>query len=224
MKNEITLVDVLATLARMPGAIGRAFANRAHRRMMRRAPVFTAHDMPENLFGKLVGSARPLRQRVLEAPLSKRLCVYYDVSIDAMADKSFVRVLRSVQDAVPFVLEDETGRAVIDPAHAMISAGVDGFYYSHPRDAAPQERELLKRTGLAGTYVTTILKRFEHKRHCPDRVCVGLCPALSSRGCVTLVSNANATRVVSCGCLARGLRSHGDVRLSVSGRSTVRRW
>ena len=151
--SEISLVDLLAAFARIPGAVGRHLANRAHRRMMRKAPAFTARDMPENTFGKLVGRVRPLAGRVLEAPLSKRLCVYYDISIDAMADNSMLRTLASVQDAMTFMLEDETGRAVIDPAHAMVSSGIDSISYSGMREAATQERELLVRTGLSGATV-----------------------------------------------------------------------
>jgi len=147
------LVDFFAAFGRIPGAFGRYFADRKHRKWMRKAPTFSVRDIPENTFAKIVGHVRPLRERALEAPLSKRLCVYYDVSIDAMAGNSMLRTLASVQDGIPFVLQDNTGGAVIDPAHAFVSSGIDALSTSGLRDAGPAERELLIRTGVAGRSV-----------------------------------------------------------------------
>jgi len=145
----MTFVDVLAAFGRIPGALSRYFADRKHRRWMRRAPTFLVRDMPENTFAKIVGHVRPFRERALEAPLSKRLCVYYDVSIDAMAGNSMVRTLASVQDGIPFLLKDHTAAAVIDPAHAFVSSGIDALSASSLNNAGENERALLLRTNLS---------------------------------------------------------------------------
>jgi len=148
MSQKLDVVDVLAAIGRIPGALGRYFADRKHRRWMRRAPTFLVRDMPENKFAKIVGHVRPFRERALEAPLSKRLCVYYDVSIDAMAGDSMLRTLATVQDGIPFLLKDHTAAAVIDPAHAFVSAGIDALSTSTGRAVGVQERALLDRTDL----------------------------------------------------------------------------
>lgn len=148
--SENSVYELLAAIGRIPGALRRGVAERRHRKRMRRAQVYAVRDLPENTFGKLVGWVRPLGSRVLEAPLSGRLCIYYDVSIDAMVEGSMVRVLASEQDGIPFLLEDETGRAVIDPAHASMSVEVDAMSMSRPNDAGERERELLVRTGALG--------------------------------------------------------------------------
>ncbi|HUS31818.1 MAG TPA: hypothetical protein VMZ53_25125 [Kofleriaceae bacterium] len=142
--------DLFAAFVRIPGAVGRYFADRKHRKWMRKAPTFRVRDMPENMFAKIVGHVRPFRDRAIEAPLSKRLCVYYDVSIDAMVGNSMLRTLATVQDGIPFVLRDDSGAAVIDPAHAFVSSGIDAMSESRPLEADAAQRELLVRTGLAG--------------------------------------------------------------------------
>ena len=148
MSNGVDLFELLAALRRIPGAISRRFADRKHRKWLRKAPTFSIVDMPENTFAKIVGHARPFRERALEAPISKRLCVYYDVSIDQMSENnSLVRTLTSVQDGIPFVLEDHTGVAVIDPAHAFVSSGIDAITTAND-DTKLNERELIARTGL----------------------------------------------------------------------------
>jgi hypothetical protein len=154
MNRQANLFEVVAALGRVPGALGRYFADRRHRRWMRRAPTFLIRDMPENKFAKIVGHVRPFRDRVLEAPLSKRLCVYYDVSIDMMSDEnSMLRTLASVQDGMPFLLHDHTARAVIDPAHALVSAGIDAVSASIVHLATENELALLQRTRLLGDVV-----------------------------------------------------------------------
>jgi hypothetical protein len=151
--SEVSILEFLAAIGRIPGALGRYAADRKHRKLMRKAPVFTVRDLPENTFGKIVGRVRPLRERAIEAPLSKRVCVYYDISVDAMVGESMVRTLASLQDGIPFVLQDETGGAVIDPAHAFVSAGIDALSTSELADAGPAERDILVRTNLSGRTV-----------------------------------------------------------------------
>lgn len=114
---------------------------------MKRAPQFSLAEMPENTFGKVVGLARPEQKRLLEAPLSGRLCVYYEAYVDAMYNGSFVRTLANEQEGLAFIVDDATGRALVDPTVAFMSTGVD--YVSLPglTDRSEREQSFLRRTG-----------------------------------------------------------------------------
>ena len=153
MSGGLNVVDLFAAFGRIPGALSRYLADRKHRKWLRKAPSFLVSEMPENTFGKIVGHVRPFRERALEAPLSKRLCAYYDVSIDVMSDDSMLRTIASVQDGMPFLLKDNTGAAVIDPSHAFVSSGIDAVSRSIVREAAPVELALLERTQILGSKV-----------------------------------------------------------------------
>jgi hypothetical protein len=143
------LLELFAALRRIPGAVGRSLADRKHRRWMRKAPTFLIRDMPENTFAKIVGHARPFRGRALEAPLSKRKCVYYDISIDLMTDaNSYLRTIATYQDGLPFVLQDNTGAAIIDPAHAFVSSGIDATATSNGHDVTDTQKALLQRASV----------------------------------------------------------------------------
>jgi hypothetical protein len=147
MSRKLTPFEVYAVFARIPGALGRFFADRKHRKLMRDASTFRVRDLPENTFAKIVGHVRPFRDRALEAPLSKRLCVYYDISVDVMVGESMLRTLSTVQDGVSFVLQDDSGGAVIDPAHALVSAGIDAVSTSQNGPLTDAERDLVRRSG-----------------------------------------------------------------------------
>jgi hypothetical protein len=97
---------------------------------------------------------QPHRACVLEAPLSGRLCAYYSIEVLGRMRRppSFGRrgdrqpdIVANEDEAVPFELEVDGRRAVIDPADAWISSGFD-----HRRTGATNEREraLCMRLGL----------------------------------------------------------------------------
>ncbi len=146
--NRLNLTDLIGLASRMPGALRRRLAERRHRKLMHAAPRFALAEMPENTFGKLVGLARPADGRLLEAPLSGRLCVYYEVSIDAMANRTMLRTLVTEQEGIPFVLADGDSRAFVDPAHAVMSTGIDHVTSSTLRLRTPREEALLARHRL----------------------------------------------------------------------------
>ena len=133
-------------------------AERRLRRRMRQARLVPLIDAPEDTLVRVVGTVRPLAGRVLEAPLSGRLCVYYAVEVLASAAASTptdplpvlgANVIASEQDGVAFVLDDGHARAVVDPAHATIAAAFDHVSTSAAAfDASPEQRELLIRHDL----------------------------------------------------------------------------
>jgi hypothetical protein len=132
-------------------------ADRKVRKLLRGAPERSLTELSENSFAKLVGRVQPHRARVLEAPLSGRLCAYYSIEVLGTMRRPGVFVRRSdgehhqrhvvanEDEAVPFELEVDGQHAVIDPADAWISSGFD-----HQRTGATDERAraLCVRLGL----------------------------------------------------------------------------
>jgi hypothetical protein len=126
---------------------------RRHRRLLRGARVFRAADMPENTFGKLVGRARPVGKKVLEAPVSRRLCLYYEVTIHALSGRTPFTQLGGEQQGGPFMLEDDSGRALVDPTNAFMSTAIDFTTRSSLKLFSEPAGALLERLGLAGKRV-----------------------------------------------------------------------
>ena len=123
--------------------------DRRIRKRLRVARPYSIATLPESTIGRVVGAARPFEQRVLEAPLSGRICVYYVIELFELRPASPLRLLATEQEGIPFVLEDETGRAMIDPAHARCSCAFDHESESKAAfDADPRQRDLLERHSL----------------------------------------------------------------------------
>ena len=141
----------MGTLGRLLTAVGDGFfADFRLRRRMRKAPRAELGSLAENTFARITGTVRPNGKRLLEAPLSGRLCAYYSVTVIAASEHLGQRTtIGSEEDALTFVVDDGSGRAVIDPAHAVISAAFDFLSESMAAfDADPQQRATLERMGL----------------------------------------------------------------------------
>jgi hypothetical protein len=153
MKSRPGLIDLIRAMRRIPSALTRGSQARRHRALMKEATRYSIADMPENTFGKLVGRARPSNKRLIEAPLSGRLCVYFEVAIDAISGGAMVRQLAAEQEGIAFILDDDTGRAYIDPATAYMSTAQDKVATSTLALASPRQEALLTRHGLSGRKV-----------------------------------------------------------------------
>jgi len=91
------------------------------------APEIRLADLTENTRARLKGVVAPFRSELLEAPLSGRPCVHYRVTI-WVHDRGYisgVHELGVLERALPFVIEEDGARAVIDPASARFFAGID---------------------------------------------------------------------------------------------------
>lgn len=149
--------------------------DRRIRKLLRDAQPYSLAELPESTIGRVTGFARPLDQRVLEAPVSGRICVYYVVELIEMRPASPLRTLASEQEGIPFVLEDETGRAMIDPAHARCSCAFDHETESKAAfDADPRQRELLERFSLVHRdwFQTQGIRYREAAITIDERICV----------------------------------------------------
>ena len=147
------LAPPMGTFARLLAAFEEGFFPGRHlRRKLRKAPRAELATLPENTFARITGMVRPFDKRLLEAPLSGRLCVYYAVEvISAYGAKT--RELRTEigaeHEGTSFQLDDDTAIAVINPAHARIDAAFDFVSESKAAfDADERQRALLERLDL----------------------------------------------------------------------------
>jgi hypothetical protein len=96
------------------------------RRKLRQASARPIADLPEDTEGRVVGIARA-HGEPLVAPLSGRPCVYYTARLEREPDATGPggeampwTTVASETRAVAFVIEDETGRALVEPTAAKV--------------------------------------------------------------------------------------------------------
>src|SRR5262245_28416269 len=108
---------------------------------MRRAPRWSLGAMPEDTFGRVTGSV--LDGELLVAPLSGRSCVYFSVFVDERlrpklgANAPHWTRLAAERRGVPFVIEEDGHRAVIEPRRARVMVDIDYGRYRDPPDPPP---------------------------------------------------------------------------------------
>lgn len=117
-------------------------------RLLAHTPRVQLADLQEGTFGRVVGRAEQLDD-VLIAPITGRRCVYWRVRVlDAMKVE---QEIINEERGIPFVVDDGSARAVVDPAGAIIGMNEDG------RDEAgwqkvtntPEHKFLAHHTGAA---------------------------------------------------------------------------
>jgi hypothetical protein len=124
-------------------------------RRLREAGPRPIADLPEDTPGRVAGIAQPPSEPLI-APFSGRPCVYYAASIERRspmdpaalaatplaADAGWL-VLASETRSIAFVIQDETGRALIEPTAARVELDASA---SAPLDGASltlRQREFL---------------------------------------------------------------------------------
>jgi len=133
-------------------------ADRKIRKLLRNASERTLPEVRESTFVRVTGTVQPHRSRVVEAPLSGRLCAYYSLVIRAPVRAWSVNSRRAhdryvtvgeEDEGIPFELEVDGLRAVIDPTNAWISSSFDHKVHLH--DGDERALEIWRRRGLVGT-------------------------------------------------------------------------
>lgn len=89
--------------------------DRVRKRRLRAAHPWPIAELPEDTLGRVIGRAK-LLEETLTAPLTGRECVYYNVRVSE-GEQPGTTVIDDHR-GVPFVLEDSTGRAIVDPTGA----------------------------------------------------------------------------------------------------------
>ena len=143
----------MAWLNRLLAAFAEGFfPERSFRRQMRNALPAELGSLADNTFARVIGTVGTYEHRLLEAPLSGRLCVYYSVQVIAVGKSGGIEhrtEIGSEQEGITFMLSDETGHAVIVPDHARISAAFDHETRSAAGfDADARQRAVLDRLRL----------------------------------------------------------------------------
>jgi hypothetical protein len=123
------------------------------RRDMRSAPLVDIAELREGRTGRLVG--RVGEGETLQAPFTGRSCVFYEATVEEYRSSgktgSWRQVIREAR-GVSFVLDDGTGRAIVDPGGARVDVDIDMTTRSGTfDDATPIEEQFLTRHGLRST-------------------------------------------------------------------------
>lgn len=122
------------------------------RRSLREAPRVSIAEAPEGALVRLHG--RVVDGESLQAPLTGRRCVYYVALVEErrQSGKSHHWVVRIRETrGVPFVIDDGTGRALVDPTQAQIDVEFDSNERSGTfDDPTPTERAFLDRHSVKG--------------------------------------------------------------------------
>jgi hypothetical protein len=107
-------------------------------------------ELPEDTHGRVIGQACALGEE-LKGPLTGRRCVYYIAMVEEQRStgrSSYWRTIASETRGVPFMLEDGTGRAIIDPNGAQVALDFDGNSKSGTfNQADPVQEQFLARHG-----------------------------------------------------------------------------
>ena len=110
---------------------------------------------PDGEAGRVVGTVRAHQRRLL-APLTGRPCVYYEVIVEQVT-LSGLRLCFVECDTVPFVLEDGSGRGIVEPRGAEVAAAFDHTAeITEFEQATPEQAAMLARNGRAGERTATL--------------------------------------------------------------------
>jgi hypothetical protein len=120
------------------------------KRQLKAAKPWTLNELPEDTHGRVIGQARMLGEQ-LQGPLTGRPCVYYIAQVEEQRStgrSSYWRTIASETRGVAFILEDGTGRAIIDPNGAEVALNFDGNSKSGTFNKAdPVQEAFLARHG-----------------------------------------------------------------------------
>jgi hypothetical protein len=92
-------------------------------RELRKTPRRTLAELPEGTVARVIGKTEQLED-TLEAPLSGRRCLYYTAIVFTVDGKTRRELIRD-ERGVPFILDDGTARAIVDPSGCRPVLGVD---------------------------------------------------------------------------------------------------
>lgn len=142
------LVIPLAALGlAIAGCVGYFSKDRRIKRALRKAKRYTVEAFPDGSQGKIAGTLR-LGSSSLRAPLSGRTCAYFCVHVEqhrsGSNDGDNWSTLIREEKGVDFIIDDGTGRALVDVAAAKTVLTIDHKTESGSfDDATPQEEAFL---------------------------------------------------------------------------------
>jgi hypothetical protein len=133
------MVVVIGVVAKLYGRTSQL------RRRIAGARGFSIADIPEDTFGRVTGHVREL-DGALTSPLFGRRCVYYVVEVQLERDGVPAIIAGEVR-SVPFVLDDGTARAIVDPHAAEVAIDLQREEHALWGATHGERREFLLRAG-----------------------------------------------------------------------------
>jgi len=105
-------------------------------------------ELDENVRARVTGTVRQ-HEQLLEAGMTGRPCVFYRVQVTGTEPgKTTLKPLIDESRGVEFVIEDDTGRAIIDPMDARVDLHADAWSDERSFDVpTPRTDALLARHG-----------------------------------------------------------------------------
>lgn len=144
---------ILAVVGIVVGAFWYFSDSQKIRRQLRNMAAKPIGQLHDDELGKVVGRARAL-EAVLTAPLTGRSCVYFIATVEehrSTGKTHYWKTIIKETRGVPFVLEDASGRAIVDATAARIAIDFDGRSQSGTFDDPTEaERVFLARHGEKG--------------------------------------------------------------------------
>jgi hypothetical protein len=109
--------------------------NAKMRRQLKATPRAKIAELPESQVGCTVGRTRPLEATpMFQAPLTGRPCFFYIAEVEVQHGRNW-RLLARERHGGPFIIQDSTGRAVIEPDGARLDIAFDyvDYVWSNPK-------------------------------------------------------------------------------------------
>ena len=144
---------LLLIVASVPVSIWRFLRTTWLALQIRRAPLLTIEEIEAGSHGRIVGRIAAIGNP-LQAPLSGRECAYYKVVVEVWLGDIYSTYWKILEEekSEDFVLQDPTGRILVDMSEARVLAAEDASYRSGRfHDAAPNLEAFLTRHGHKST-------------------------------------------------------------------------
>ncbi len=124
-------------------------------RGLRKRPRYSVAELPEVTIGRIVGVARAIDGRTIEAPISGRPCLAHFVFATSSGPGGYGDsdpiTLAEESNGIPFEVVDASGAAIVDPDGATCALEKDHRSWQFSgRESDPRHRAFLERIGVAG--------------------------------------------------------------------------
>jgi len=159
-----------------------SFASLRRARLIEDTPTSKIRSAAQG-FVELDGIARTLPEKTVNAYLTGRECCWYRYEIEKKSDKNW-RTIEKGSSEDPLLLEDETGKCIILPKGAEVTATERSVWYGSerfPEDRHPASERITLSTGLFNFRVDSGFQRhssgklfsFSHYRYTEERIYSG---------------------------------------------------
>lgn len=113
------------------------------RRALRRTQRVSIAEAPDGELARIVGRLRFADLEPLSAPMTNRRCAYYEIEVEEQSgagnNRSWSTVLKHHEHLDRFIIEDETGQALIEPGAPKVVLTMDKHLSSGMHKDPPLE-------------------------------------------------------------------------------------